>query len=180
MRHKTIRAAHAMNASTLAQIARLRLLVGFLGERSQFNWWPSAFFTSSSSAFLLPIFAKTAFMAQYHGVKEAASRVHDEHIGVGMVYHLFRLPENVEQTLFGHLPDPAFVNSVRVQLQDKELALEGLATLANSHSVCQEGPVLVGAIDELLGGKNLGLLAQYYRSAFAGSIKIYPYYADKK
>ena len=100
-----------MNASTLAQIVRLRLLVGFLGERSQFNWWPSAFFISSSSAFLSPIFTKTAFTAQYHGVKEAASRVHDEHIGVGKVYHLFRLPETVEQTLFGHLQDPGFIDS---------------------------------------------------------------------
>jgi hypothetical protein len=169
-----------MNASILAQIARLRLLVGFLGERSQCNWWPSAFFTPSSSAFLVPIFTKTVFMAQHHGVKEAASRVHDEHIGVGKVYHLFRLPESVEQTLLSHLRDPAFIDSVRVLLQDKERALEGLATLAKSHAAWQEGPVLVGAIDELLEGKKVGLLAQYYRSAFAGSIKVYPYYADKK
>jgi len=169
-----------MNTLILAQIARLRLLVGFVGERSQFNWWPSSFFTPNSSAFLSPIFTKTAFMAQYHGVKEAASRVHDEHIGVGKVYHLFRLPENVEQTLFGHLRDREFIDSVRVQLQDKEWALEGLATLANSHSACQEGPVLVGAIDELLGGKNPGLLAYYYRSAFAGNTKVYPYFSEKK
>jgi hypothetical protein len=169
-----------MNASTLAQIARLRLLVGFLGERSQFNWWPSAFFTPSSSAFLVPIFTKTAFMAQYHGVKEAASRVHDEHIGVGKVYHLFRLPENVEQTLFTHLRDRAFIDSVRPHLEAQEQALEGLATLATSHAACQEGPVLVGAIDELLGGKTLGLLAHHYRFAFAGNTKVYPYYADQK
>lgn len=169
-----------MNASTLAQIARLRLLVGFLGEGRQFNWWPSAFFTPSSSAFLVPIFPKTAFMAQYHGVKEAASRVHDEHIGVGKVYHLFLLPENVEQALFSDLRDRAFIDSVRAQLGDQEQALEGLATLATSHAACQEGPVLVGAIDELLGGNNLGLLAYHYWSAFAGNTKVYPYYADKK
>jgi len=169
-----------MNASTLPQIARLRLLVGFLGERSQFNWWPSAFFTPSSSAFLVPIFPKTAFMAQYHGVKDAASRVHDEHIGVGEVYHLFRLPENVEQTLFSHLRDHGFMDSVRAQLADQEQAMEGLATLATSHAACQEGPVLVGAIDELLGGKTFGLLAHHYRSAFAGNTNVYPYYADQK
>jgi hypothetical protein len=169
-----------MNASTLAQIARLRLLVGFLGERSQFNWWPSAFFTPSSSAFLVPIFTKTALMAQYHGVKEAASRVHDEHIGVGRVYHLFRLPENVEQTLFSHLRDHAFIDSVRGQLEAQEQALEGLATLATSHAACQEGPVLVGTIHELLGGHRLGPLADHYRSAFAGNTMVYRYYADQK
>jgi hypothetical protein len=45
-----------MNKATLAQIARFKLLVGFLGEQSQFNWWPSAFFAPSSSAFLAPVF----------------------------------------------------------------------------------------------------------------------------
>jgi hypothetical protein len=169
-----------MDVSTLAQIARLRLLVGFLGERSQFNWWPSAFFTASSSAFLGPIFTKTAFMAQYHGVKEAASRVHDEHIGIGKVYHLFRLPENVEQTLFTHLRDHAFIDSVRPHLEAQERALEGLATVATSRTASQEGPVLVGPFDELLGGKTLGLLAHYYRSAFTGNTQVYPYYADQK
>ena len=168
-----------MDASTLAQIARLRLLVGFLGERSQFNWWPSAFFIASSSAFLSPTFTKTAFTAQYHGVKEAAARVHDEHIGVGKVYHLFRLPETVEHTLVGHLREPGFIDSVSVQLQDQEQALEGLATLATSHAACQEGPVLVGAINELLGGKHLGLLAHCYRSAFIGNTNVYPYYAAR-
>jgi uncharacterized RmlC-like cupin family protein len=169
-----------MDASTLAQIARLRLLVGFLGERSQFNWWPSAFFTPSSSAFLVPIFTKTAFMAQYHGVKEAASRVHDEHIGVGKVYHLFRLPEHVEQTLVTHLRDQTFVDSVRPHLEVQAQALEGLAALATSQNTSQEGPVLIGAVDELLGGKTLGLLAHHYRSAFAGNTQVYPYYADQK
>jgi hypothetical protein len=119
-------------------------------------------------------------MAQYHGVKEAASRVHDEHIGVGKVYHLFRLPENVEQTLFSHLRDQAFMDAVRAQLEDQEQTLESLSTLATSHAACQEGPVLVGAIDEILGGKTLGLLAHHYRSAFVGNTQVYPYYADPK
>jgi hypothetical protein len=55
-------------------------------------------------------FIKNAFVAQYHGVQEAASRVHDEHIGIGRVYHLFRLPEHVEQALFNSLQNKAFVD----------------------------------------------------------------------
>ena len=54
-----------MDTSLCMQIARLRLLVGYLGEHHQYNWWPSAFLTPSSMAFLAPIFSKTAFMAQY-------------------------------------------------------------------------------------------------------------------
>jgi len=169
-----------MNKLALAQIARLKLLIGFLGEQNQFNWWPSAFFTPSSSAFLAPVFGKTAFAAQYHGVQEAASRVHDEHIGIGRVYHLFPLPEHIEQALFNSLQDKVLVDSVRDQLQSQDRALENLTTLADSLSVCAEGPVLIGDIDELMNGKNLGLLAHYYLSAFTGNTKTYPYYLDKK
>jgi len=142
-----------MNKSTLAQIARLKLLVGFLGEQSQFNWWLSAFFAPSSSAFLAPVFSKNAFAAQYHGVQEAASRVHDEHIGIGRVYHLFRLPEHVEQALFNSLQDKVFVDSIRDQLQNQDRALDNLITLADSLPECAEGPVLIGDIDELMDGK---------------------------
>jgi hypothetical protein len=78
-----------MRNSTLMQIANLRLLIGFLGEQSQFNWWSSSFFTANSRAFLSPVFSKSAFIAQCQGIKEAAARVHDECIGVGAVYHLF-------------------------------------------------------------------------------------------
>src|SRR5215475_5259669 len=128
-----------MDTSLCRQIARLRLLVGYLGEHHQYNWWPSAFLTPSSLAFLAPIFSKTAFMAQYQGVTAAASRVHDAHIGLGKVYHLFRLPERLEQTLYHHLQDKAFVDTLRVPLHDKDPALACLVTCADSHPASTEG-----------------------------------------
>jgi hypothetical protein len=169
-----------MENSTLTQIAILRLLVGFLGEHSQFNWWPSSFFTANSRSFLSPVFSKTAFMTQCQGVKEAASRVHDERIGVGAVYHLFRLPEHVEQTLFTGLHDKAFADGVSVQVQNKERALESLASLIDGTPEDGEGPILVGKIDALLAGKTLGVLAHYYQTAFARGTVAYPYYLDNK
>ena len=78
----------------------LRLLVGYLGERAQGAWWPTAFYEPSGRLFLEPVFGKTARLAQYHGVLEAARRLHDDHLSVGR-YHLFRLPEEVEQNLHG-------------------------------------------------------------------------------
>jgi hypothetical protein len=107
-----------MKNSMFTQIASLRLLVGFLGEQSQFNWWSSSFFAANSRAFLSPVFSKTALIAQWQGVKEAASRVHDEPIGVGAVYHLFRLPEHIEQTLCTGLQDKAFADSMSIQVQN--------------------------------------------------------------
>lgn len=169
-----------MTASTLTQIAQLRLLVGFLGEQSQCNWWSSAFFTLSSKAFFAPLFSKTAFIAQYHGVKEAAARVHDEHIGVGKVYHLFRLPEHIEQALYSSLQDFEFVDSLTAQLTDQDHALESLSTLASTAARHAEGPVFVGEIDRLLEADTLRLLAQYYLSAFTENTRTYPYYVERK
>jgi hypothetical protein len=94
------------NAFRLQEIARLRMIVGFLGEKGQHNWWSSEFFSATAPAFLNPVFGKTTTLAQYHGVKESARRVHDEHIGVGRVFHLFRLPESIEQALFEMLQEP--------------------------------------------------------------------------
>jgi hypothetical protein len=90
------------------------------------------------------------------------------------------LPEHVEQALFSSLQNKAFVDSIRDQLQNQGRALHTLSTLADSLPACAEGPVLIGDIDELMDGKNLGLLAHYYLSAFTGNTKTYPYYLDKK
>jgi hypothetical protein len=169
-----------MENPPFTQIATLRLLVGFLGEQSQFNWWPSAFLTANSRAFLLPVFSKTAFIAQYQGVKEAASRVHDERIGIGVVYHLFRLPEHIEQALFAGLHDKEFVDAVSGQVQDTECALASLASLAEASSEDGEGPVLVGKVDALLAGQTLGVLAHHYQTAFVRGTAAYPYYLGNK
>lgn len=72
-----------MSGSHLGKLLQMRLLVGFLGERAQFGWWPTAFYEASSRQFLEPVFSKTSRLAQYHGVVEAARRLHDEHLSVG-------------------------------------------------------------------------------------------------
>jgi hypothetical protein len=43
----------------ITALVELRIVVGFLGEHVQFGWWRSSFFSSSSEAFLAPVFART-------------------------------------------------------------------------------------------------------------------------
>ena len=69
--------------SSIRQILKLRLVVGFLGERAQFGWWSTAFYEPSGRLFLEPVFSKTPQFAQSHGVLEAARLIHDEHLRVG-------------------------------------------------------------------------------------------------
>jgi hypothetical protein len=88
-----------MKVNHTHQIVGLRLAVGLLGEQEQLAWWPSGFLGRHAQAFLNPIFGSKTLVSQYHGVTEAACRVHDEKIGVGRVFHLYRLPETIEQRI---------------------------------------------------------------------------------
>tara|TARA_B100000686_G_scaffold343118_1_gene423375 strand:- start:618 stop:986 length:369 start_codon:yes stop_codon:yes gene_type:complete len=105
--HERSAAEVSESETILSQIGRLRVIVGYLGEKDQHNWWGCSFFSAISSSFLDPVFPRTAFLARCHGVKAKATRLHDERIGVGKVYHLFRLPEHTEQKLHEHFLDEA-------------------------------------------------------------------------
>jgi hypothetical protein len=68
--------------------AELRAVVGYLAEQ-QNSWVASQFFGPRALAFLTPVFARTAFQAQYQGATAALARLHDEGIGIGATSHLF-------------------------------------------------------------------------------------------
>lgn len=115
-----------MQREYLEHLATLRAVVGFLGERDQPGWWPSSFFGAGSSAFVTPVFPRTHFLAQCLGVTGAALKVHDERIGVGRVFHLFRLPEDLEQGIHRVLHDDSCVAAIREKLVDREAAMRFL------------------------------------------------------
>jgi hypothetical protein len=78
------------------QIIKLRLLVGFLGEKRQFNWWDSGFLAPTGLRFLQTIFPRTAVEAALRSTSQAARALHDSRIGRVGVFHLFRLPVEKE------------------------------------------------------------------------------------
>lgn len=163
-----------MKESCLSTLLKMRILVGFLGERAQCAWWPTAFYEASSRLFLEPVFSKTSRLAQYHGVLEAARRLHDEHLSVGS-YHLFRLPEEVEQDLH------AIVQSSEGEVlaswvpPSKEAALDALKCLASTSGTSRVGPTAVGNIKDIDSTDTLKAIAAAYLSAFAQNEKTYPY-----
>ena len=167
--------AHALH---LRQIARLRMIVGFLGEKGKHNWWSSEFLSATAPAFLNPAFGKTKALAQYHGVKEAARRVHDEHIGVGRVFHLFRLPESTEQTLFEMLKASDVAALLGGDVESKEAAAGALHKIADSVGTLREGPVQVGSTMDLDRTQWLSDAARCYEAAFNSGSRSFPYLAD--
>ena len=163
-----------MSDLTLDLYGQLRLLVGYLGEKAQRNWWPTAFFDATSKLFLEPIAPRTVRLAQYNGIHEAARRLHDEHVAVGGVYHLFRLPEEVEQVLQQRVvaaPEEWFT-----PLVNQEQAMATLETLADASTAIESGPQSLGQYSELYCPGGAKVLARHYLSAFRQGIRSYPYF----
>jgi hypothetical protein len=161
------------------QVICARFLVGFLGEQEQAAWWPSRFLSAPSVSFLKPVFAKTTLVAQYHGVRDAASAVHDSHIGVGRVFHLFRLPEAVEQRLFTHLLDVGIPEDVGQALTSRETAMARLGGFFKSAVELHGGPLKVGTTEDLHGNGWLSRVAAVYHAAFEGAdAPAFPYLVE--
>lgn len=158
----------------LPTILQLRLLVGFLGERAQHGWWPTSFFGDYSMRSLEFVAPKTAMLAQYHGAVEAARRLHDEHLSVGS-YHLFRLPEEVEQDLHALVQSVQGAAVIRELPKDEETGLASLTQMANRDVAAAEGPVSVGSIIALGELDTARSIAGVYLKAFSGKVKAYPY-----
>jgi hypothetical protein len=170
-----------MNKELLLNIIKLRFLIGFLGEKKQYNWWTSDFLSSSSVSFLTPVFARTSIMAQYQGVKEAARIEHDSKIGIGAnVFHLFRLPESIEIKLYNLLQDKQVSSELSKLLQDKQTAEKALEKLADKTISSSVGPIKKGDISDIPEENHWKKLAMQYILAFHSDKKIFPYFQEAK
>ncbi len=179
-----------MTASGRTTLLELRLLVCVLGEKAHFGWWPTSFYEAMSPLFLEPVFSATTRLAQYHGASEAARRVHDEHLNVG-AYHLFRLPEEVEQDLHGLILGPtgeslqpqAGLDREALLAALKRLAARDEATAANLAAAPGNpvnhpppaGPIALGPLQDLESPHILARWAGAYWSAFDTQTRSYPY-----
>jgi hypothetical protein len=164
-----------MSASHLPTLLQMRLLVGFLGERAQYGWWPTAFYDASSRPFLEPVFSKTSQLAQYHGVLEAARQLHDEHLSVGS-YHLFRMPEEIEQDLHMMLQGGVGQELASRSTESKDTALVSLTYLAPSKTTLFNiGPTALGNIKNLESADTMEAIAGAYFWAFSHNAKTFPY-----
>ncbi len=157
-------------------VLNLRLLVGILGEKTRFGWWQTGFFDPTSQAFLAPVFVKTALLSCYHGVVEAARRVHDEGLSVGS-YHLFRLPEEMEQDLHAEMCAGVPETFLKAATGDRDPGLALLRELGGSpqKATSASGPILLGSMLEFSDKEMLQRIARVYLDGFSGGAKPIPY-----
>lgn len=163
------------DGADLAETLKLRLLVGFLGEREA-AWWQSGFLSPTSHSFLSP--SRTTPLARYTGVSEAARRIHDERIDVGHVFHLFRLPETLEQRLFEELRVSSVPAELSAALASQDAALTALRAFFDASPKVQEGPIQVGDVSKIMTKRWLCPLAGAYSAAFNQNAKCFPYFAQ--
>ena len=120
-----------MNEKLLTKIALSRILIGYLGENYQAKWWDCSFVSTSSDAFLTPIFPKSKLLAKYTGVCEAAIKIHDEYIGIGRHFHLYRLPDSIEQNIAKIIREKEFEDSINIGISSKDAAISELSKLSS-------------------------------------------------
>lgn len=164
--------------SLTTQLTLLRSAVAFLGERDNAGWWTSAFFSKEAAPFLGPVFARTQVLAQCEGGTRAAAFVHDERIGIGRVYHLFRLPEDVEQRIHRALHEGAIEEEVRRLTASQEAASSYLRKLADVAPEADAGPVRIGRIEDVRREKAWAAVAAQYLWGFELGQECFPYFAD--
>ena len=123
---------------------------------------------------MAPIFNRSLFLAQYQGATAAAAKTHDEIIGVGRIYHLFRLPIGLEQGSADALSDAEFVQRLQNNLANRELALARLVEMAGEPESTTSGPVSLGKMSQDFN-TDLQRAAGVYCSAFTAGIQAFPY-----
>jgi hypothetical protein len=167
-----------MEVELIETLAKLRFTIGYLGERNQFGWWQSSFFTPGSNAFLSPLFGRTQILAQCNGVTRAATLVHDERIGVGHVYHLFRLPEEIEQGIHQTLHKPNLGQALLKIISKPETALDYLRKSSASKHPAEVGPIRIGNIGALHNLDTWQTVASAYFYGFEQETIVCPYFSD--
>jgi len=169
-----------VNEKYLNYIADLRLLVGFLGEKNQYGWWVSSFLSSESVAFLSPVFSRSCLLSRVHGVTTAACDVHDQRIGVGDVFHLFRLPEDIEVRLQKLYSSDKLNIDVDEVLRSQEIALAQLGQMSQNIESSEVGPILLADKSSVRDSHIWSINAAHYLSGFKHGSEIYPYFGEHR
>ena len=164
-----------MDIEIIKSIVESRLLVGYLGEKNQANWWGTSFLSESSVTFLEPVFPNTTLLAQYNGVCQTAKRVHDEFIGVGQNYHLYRLPNSIEKLLSQSILNKEIDFDPKEACESVESALALLKKHTGNAVTKSDGPVAIGDFTDNHLAALVHEAVSHYSQAFSEGYKTYPY-----
>lgn len=160
----------------LDQLFTLRKSVSFLGEKENFSWWQTNILNSVGLKFMQTNYPRTARNAALEAVGLAATKEHDEKIGLGRVYHLFRLPHELQQALH----QLSLEQEKEISFPStKEDAIEELRSISNEILSVQPGPCQIGTKKTTRSSFGVQEIAKHYLSAFTTNVKCFPYFTDE-
>lgn len=165
-----------MNKELAEKYIALRSLVGYLGEKSQCNWWDTNFLSPVGLQYLAINFPRSSFVAGVTSVSEAARRLHDGRIGKGGVYHLFRMPLSLEESIHNTMMGVDSAGLIS-DFKDHETALKKLKSFIDSTVDASEGPVQVGTEKQIQKEFAISELAKHYLDAFSNNKQVLPYFS---
>jgi hypothetical protein len=160
-------------------IIKLRVLVGYLGEDRQANWWDCAFLDATGRHFLEITFPHTAIHAALRSTTQAARLVHDSRIGRVGMFHLFRLPVEKEDRLEALMAEVSALD-VPAITASRESALNELAGMSDKRISAPTGPVQVGVEKNITTSTAISEMAAHYYSGFSSGFQCFPYFAGEQ
>ena len=167
-----------MPSEQIVTLLRLRILVLALGEAPNAGWWKSQFLTPTGLSYLSRLYPRSSFAAAVRSAGEAARLVHDGSIGVGQVFHLFRLPLDEERRLETLMQDDIrdLQDDLAPLLDQRDQLLARLGLLGEkAPAKTLIGPQEIGKLRDWRAVKLTGPLAAMYYSAFRDGVRVYPY-----
>ena len=158
-------------------IIKLRIIILSLGEMQPEGWWISQFLSKVGISFLDRVYPKTNFAAAIQSATHLAKAVHDQAIGKGDVYHLFRLAPRLEREISKELLEnsPQIENQYIDILHDRDALLTTLQQIAGDEQVGDRvGPIQISVSANQLSSN----MAALYHYAFQQEKQIYPYFEE--
>jgi hypothetical protein len=155
-------------------LIRLRIMVLCLGESQHANWWRSQFLSPTGLSYLAYPYPRSTFAAAVRSATQAAQLVHDEAIGRGQVFHLFRLPRAEERQMTALLQTDLVPlrEAFEPIFTDRSALMAALLGLAGQEPPAQvQGPVRLAFAED----RWIRQLATLYAGAFAQSQQVFPY-----
>lgn len=153
----------------------LQMIILFLGEKNQFNWWDTSFLTNTGIDFLKISFPRIPYVSAFNSTRKAARLLHDESISKENSYHLFKFPIYQEEIFYRQVNETN-IKMIYSGISSKESAIQKLKVI--SHQVIQspEGSVQIGSEKSLFTENSIHEIAAHYYDAFTSNKKVYPYF----
>ena len=148
----------------------LRLQVAYAGETSTPVWWPTNCLTADAAMDFRHLFADAAPAVAWQLSSQAACQAHDKWLS-GMDYHLFRLPEGLEEAIY-HTGLQLPVAVAQQWLAERD----ALGKVPAGSMPSPTGPQRLGTSADLLSGAALPALRTCYKAAFQGGVQVFPYF----